>query len=135
MITWRPPLKQPFTGEGKLTLSSLRSELTVSWQSLFPRDSHLHLSFFMLLSTLSSVFLTSTPDSFLMQRRIELLQRRGTDCFPPSRHSQRLRSAMRGGNFSTWRCVLSDRPNKQTMRSVYLLQACAPNYERGILQD
>lgn len=40
-----------------------------------------------------------------------------------------------GWKLSTCGSVLSDRPNKQTLRTVYILQACAPHYGRCIYQD
>ncbi len=69
-----------------------------SWQSLFPQDTHLHsLIFHAGVHFVRSVFLTSIPDSSLIENRIELLQTRETYCLSCwdilSSHT------LQGGNF------------------------------------
>lgn len=110
---------------------SLCSKLAVSLPSARPFT---FSSLSTLVSTLSSVFLTSILDNFLMELRTELPQRRETYCFPCWDILSSY--ALRGGNVPHGAtCWVTGQTNKQTLRTVYLLQPCAPHYGRRSHQD
>lgn len=129
-------LGNPNTGEEKIhkltqmlyPLWGLR--LAVSLPSTRPFTFSL---FSMLVSTLSSVFLTSILDNFLMELHVELLPRTDTYCFPCwvilSSYGLRSGNVPHGAT-----CWVTGQANK-TLRTGNLLQPCAPHYGRCIHQD